>query len=527
VRRREKGSKVTNRAVILVGAALALLTTTAAVRMGLWNHPLGMDNRLYFYLAERAASGIAPHVSTPDVKTQLSTLADAASISVGRTVGLDDVHAGRLGALAILITGIWGVGLSVRALGASGGAATAAALSVLTFSDLLGHVVVGFNPKIMLFAVLAWGPWLLARGHFAWGGAAACAAMLCWQPAAAACLATALGALAAPRPVRALASVTAGGFAVFALYEMYYVWHGALAAQLFQNWVLPLGSVHEAENLIRRSRYVIFGGRRGIDSLGIPAISFILFVLIGIVRLTRTQGSLASRMPAPAVVLILVAGSLMALFTSYERQAEPDRFLLVAYFAIAFGVVVDSALRYVRMHVHERSAYQLEGALAVLLLLFVPRGEYPEGKPSKRLEGQIERASIVAMAAEAYGSVWSYGCYHLMGLAHLANHHPLDHIWDDLRVYFDESTFAPVAHGRLPDVILECSHLPGRAGLLEEYTTIALPDLAGQTQLHVRTSALAASAADGTLDMPMRIPDERDGDGRERHREGHRRQRRH
>jgi hypothetical protein len=522
VRRSGTGTEVRNRAVIVAGVALALLTTTVAVRMGLWDHPLGMDNRLYFYLAERAASGVAPHVSTPDVKTQLSTLVDAASISLGRTVGLHDVHAGRLGALVILIVGIWGVGLSVRALGANGGAAMVASLSVLTFSDLLGHVVVGFNPKILLFAVLAWGPWLLARERFAWGGAAASAAMLCWQPAAAACLATALGALAAPHRMRALTSVLAGGTTVFVLYEMYFAWHGVLAAQLFQNWVLPLGSVHEAEHLFRRSRYVMFGGGRGIDRLGIPGFSFVLFVLGGIVRLAGWKAPESSRMPAPAVVLILVAGSIMVLFTSYERQAEPDRFLLVAYFAIAFGVVVDSTLRYVRAHLHERSAYQLEGALAVFLLLFVPSNEYPEGKPAKRLEGQIERASIVAMTAEAYGSVWSYGCYHLMGLAHLANHHPLDHVWDDLRVYFDETAFVPLAHGRLPDVILQCEDLPGRADLLDGFTSIALPDLAGQTQLYVRTSARAASATNGTLDTPMRIPDER-----ARHRAGGRRQRRH
>ncbi len=485
---------------VLAGAVLALLTGFVAVRKGLWDHPVIMDNRLYFYLAERAASGVAPHVSSPDVKSQLATLADASAISLGRAAGLHDVRAGRFGELAFLIVGIWGVASSVRALGGSGGAALLASLSVLAFSNLVGHVVVGFNPKILLFTLLAWGPWLVARGHFAWAGALSSAAMLCWQPAGAACLATALGAIAGARRLHALAATIAGGIAAFALYESYFAWHGVLAAQLFQTWALPLGSVHEATNWIRGARFVIFGSGMGIDRFGIPGISFALFTLGAVAHLAGlhasaaagVRGSAFARRPASAVVLVAVAGSMMCFFTAYEHQAEPDRFLLVAYFAIAFGVVVDAISRSLSAHVGHRAVLLLEAALAALLLTYVPNRQYREGTPAKRLEGQIEDAAIVAMAAEAYGSVWSYGCFDLMGMAHLTNHHPLDHIWDDLRLYVDEKTFVPLAHGRLPDAILRCRGLPGSGDLLKQYTLIRLPGLVQRAQFFVRTSALAA-----------------------------------
>jgi hypothetical protein len=409
-----------------------------------------------------------------------------------------------LGELVFLIVGIWGVGASVRALGASGGASLVASLSVLTFSNLVGHVAVGFNPKILLFTMLAWGPWLVARRRFAWSGAAAAAAMLCWQPAASACAATALAAVAGTRRLRALVATVAGGIAAFAIYELYFAWHGALAAQLFQSWVLPLGSVHEAHAWLHGWRFVIFGLGQGIDRFGIPAISFLLFALGALARVAGLSLPPAGReaAPAPAVVLVVVGGSIMSLFTAYEHQGEPDRFLLVAYYAIAFGVVVDRILGGLRTKVGDRASGMLAAALVVFLVLFVPRREYREGTPSKRLSGQLEAAAIVAMTAEAYGSAWSYGCYHLFGLAHLPNHHPLDHIWDDLRRYVDEATFEPLAHGRMPDVIVACRRLPGGRDRLKQYTSIQLPGLPERAALYVRSSALAVRRKGGNRPAP-------------------------
>ncbi len=477
-----------SRATWFAAAALAAVATWICLSAGLWTKPLSMDNRLYFYISERAASGVAPHVSTPDVKNQLSTLADSVSIRAGRIVGAGDVRAGRLGTLVILIFGVWGVGCSVYALGATRSVATLAALSVFAFSNLSGHTAVGFNPKILLFTLLAWGPWFLARGRFGWGGAFAAAAMMSWQPAAAACLGAALGALTDSRPLRALTRVIAGGIAAFVLYEAYFAWHGVLLPQLFQSYGLPLGSVHEEVDWLSGLRFVMTGSRHGIDRFALPALSFLALTLGAVAALLGLRLPPAGRTPAPgpAIAVVAIGGSLMVAFTMYEHQAEPDRFLLCDYYAIAIGVVADRALRFLRERLNERSAFQLQGALAAVLLLSTPRSESARRKPEIDLAGQADAAKVIAMMSEAYGTVWAYGCIHLMGLAHITNFHPVDHFWDDLRRYVDEDTFVPLVQGELPDMIVRCRRLPGSGKLLDGYVEIPAPHVAESMHIYVR-----------------------------------------
>ncbi|HXC53178.1 MAG TPA: hypothetical protein VN634_19985 [Candidatus Limnocylindrales bacterium] len=486
-----------SRTTLFAAAALAAIAAWICLSAGLWSKPLSMDNRLYFYIAERAASGVSPHVSTPDVKNQLSTLADSLSIRAGRIAGADDVRAGRLGMLVILILGVWGVGCSVYAVGATRSAATLGALSVFAFSNLSGHTAVGFNPKILLFTLLAWGPWFVARGRFGWGGAFAAAAMMSWQPAAAACLGAALGALTDRRALRALIRVIAGGVAVFALYEAYFAWHGVMLAQLFQSYGLPLGSVHEEVDWLSGLRFVLTGSRHGIDRFALPGLSFFALTLGAAAALLglRIPPSGRTPAPAPAIALLAVGGSLMVAFTMYEHQAEPDRFLLCAYYAIAIGVVADRALRLLRERVNERSAFQLQGALAAVLLLSIPRSDSARRRPETDLAGQADAGKIIAMMSEAYGTVWAYGCIQLMGLAHISNFHPVDHFWDDLRRYVDEDTFEPVVQGALPDMIVRCRRIPGSEKLLEAYVEVPAPHVAESMHIYVRRE-LHADAAD-------------------------------
>lgn len=480
---------MTRRSLFQAAAALAIMSIFVCMSLGLWTRPLSMDNRLYFYIAERAASGVPPHVSAPDVKTQLAPLVDSASIAIGRVVGLDDVRSGRIGALLILIVGIWGVGTTVFALGATRAAAMLGALSVLAFSGMPGHVSVGFNPKILLFSLLAWGPYFVARGRFFTAGALASAAMCCWQPALIACACTALAALTAPHWRTALVRCIAGGLAAFALYEAYFTWHGVLAAQLFQNFALPAGSVHAGVDWVRGAEFVLFGSWQGIDRVAAAGSCFVLFLAGGIASRLDFEIWPSGRAPAPtpAVVLVLASGTLMSIFTAYEHQGEPDRFLLCAYFAIAVGVVSDRMLQLVRSRIDERAALYLQGALIAVLLFTSLRGTYPPPVRTDDLDAQIEVGRVVAMMAEAHGSVWSFGCVHLLALAHLTNHHPLAYFWDDLRSYVEEATFSPVVHERLPDVILSCRPVPDGKHLLKNYQVIRVPGLAAErARLFVR-----------------------------------------
>lgn len=477
---------MTPRRLLVAAALLAVVPVAFALRGGLVDRPLSMDNRLYFFIAERAASGVPPHVSTPDVKTQLSSLLDAAWIRAGRTVGIDDVHAGRIGAMVVLVAGIWGTGLAVFEMGATPAASFLGALSVLAFSGLAGHATVGFNPKILLFTTMAWTQWFVARGRFFGAGAAAAAATLCWQPAAAVALGVAAGALADRRRWKALAGTVAGGLVVTLAYEAWFAWHGVLAAQLFQSWVLPTGSMHDDVDWMRGVRFVLFGERHGIDRYGAAAACFALLPVAVLLRAAGLPIPVPGRQPAPAsaMVSLIVTGGLTCAFTAYEFQAEPDRFLLCATFAVAIGLVIDRLVAGTAALAGPGSAFRMQGALAALLLMAGLRGGETRWQRHGTLADQRTAGSIVAMLAESRGSVWAYGCSHLLGLAHLDNHHPLDRFWDDLRRVVDEDEFTPYARGRLPDVILRCRRLPGHERILAQYVSLPLPGLATE-KVHV------------------------------------------
>lgn len=488
---------MTRRRLVAAAALLAALPTLFGLRGGLLDRPLRMDNRIYFFIAERAASGVPPHVSAPDVKTQLSSLVDAAWIRAGRTVGMDDVHAGRIGALVALIAGIWGTGLAVFEMGATPAAAVLGAISVLAFSGLTGHATVGFNPKILLFATMAWVPWFVARGRFFGAGVAASAAMMCWQPAAALCVGVAAGSLTDDRRWRALARTVAGGLVAALAYEAWFAWHGVLAAQMFQSWVLPTGSVHNDVDWMRGARFVLFGELHGIDRVGAAAAAFALVLIAALLKAGGVPIPAPGRRAAPtsAIVALLVGGCLACAFTAYEFQAEPDRFLLCAAFAASIGLVIDRAVALLGRVAGARSVFRLEGALAALLILAGPRGNETRWQKQGSLDDQKTAGNIVAMLAETYGSVWAYGCPHLLGMAHLNNHHPVDHFWDDLRRLVDEDRFTPIAHGRLPDVILRCRRLPGGDRLAAQYVGIPLPGLASEkVHAFVRAGAGRGSA---------------------------------
>src|SRR5688500_3553860 len=57
------------------------------------------DDQLYFFVAERAASGVPPHLSLVDHKHQLTALLSAIPMRIGRSFGADDVVAGRVASM--------------------------------------------------------------------------------------------------------------------------------------------------------------------------------------------------------------------------------------------------------------------------------------------------------------------------------------------------------------------------------------------------------------------------------------------
>ena len=92
----------TSRAARLFGLLAFLLGVVACLTRDPADLPLTLDNQQYFFIAERAASGVPPHVSLFDSKHQAGMLLSAAAIRVGRGLGLGDVHAARVASIADL-----------------------------------------------------------------------------------------------------------------------------------------------------------------------------------------------------------------------------------------------------------------------------------------------------------------------------------------------------------------------------------------------------------------------------------------
>ncbi|MFN2426031.1 MAG: hypothetical protein ABR587_06250 [Candidatus Binatia bacterium] len=144
----------------LVPALLFLIGLGACWRLNPLGVPIQFDNQVYYYIAERAASGIPPHVSEFDPKNALSMLMTAAAIRIGRGVGVDDLLAAR--ALSIAVTAavlplLW---TATRRLGGNRWMAAVAVAVPLLFVDYLSLAVAGARPKV--FLVFFEALWMLA-----------------------------------------------------------------------------------------------------------------------------------------------------------------------------------------------------------------------------------------------------------------------------------------------------------------------------------------------------------------------------
>ncbi|HYC00637.1 MAG TPA: hypothetical protein VEC57_15995 [Candidatus Limnocylindrales bacterium] len=469
---------MTARRVLLL--VICAVTVVACLRHQLMERRIDDDNRLYFYLAERAASGVAPHVSAPDVKTQLGTLTFAASIAAGRMLGADDVIAGRLGSTVTLALAAVAVAALVLEITGSALAAALAVLALLTANGVLYHTAVGFNPKIPLMAALAWAHLFFLRGRFGLAGAAAAAAVLCWQIAALVYVTMAVACLRWSAPMAAARSFAVGSAVVVMAYEAYFAWHGALAAQLFQTVVLPMGGAGHKTELAGSFWFIVFGPGAPPTLRGLPVLTLAWLLADRVVARWRRQDVWAAERSTALTINALAAAAAVSLaFTVYERQGAPDRFLLVPYFAIAAGLATARVLHALGGMVGSTYAAvraELVVAIAALLLLTRMTGTVHGRKNQITLADQRQAASVISIMNEM-GSVWVLGAAHLLGLAHVTNYHPLSYFGDDLGRYIDKKAFTPVIDGRLPDVIVRGQSLPGPPSFQRQYAAAAIPAL--------------------------------------------------
>ena len=204
------------------------------------------DNRGQFYIAERVASGVPPHISSISGKSSLSFLISGAGIFVGRATGLPDYWSVRLVSILVLAASVglcWMV--TYRLLREEGqnesadsrSAAHLAALAMISFHGYLYQGAMGARPKIFLvFFIFLTLLAVIAKRPF-WTGVGGALAFLCWQPALLVLAASLVPLMLLRRRLRSLQLWAVGTVLTLLLYEAYFVYHGAWREQLFQSLV--------------------------------------------------------------------------------------------------------------------------------------------------------------------------------------------------------------------------------------------------------------------------------------------------
>ena len=215
-----------------VAAALGLV---ACSRFPLATLPLTADNQIYYYIAERVASGVPPHASEFDVKNALSTMLAGSVIYLGRQVGVDDIVAVRsLGALTVVGTFSLAWIVTYR-LTRSRLAAYAVMLLIIQFRIFLLLTLMGARPKALLIplgllsilGVATARPRLFAAGSIA--------SFLTWQPSGL-CMVAGIAAFSVlPDRKTSCRQILVTYVLVLLAYESYFIWHGILQDQLYQS----------------------------------------------------------------------------------------------------------------------------------------------------------------------------------------------------------------------------------------------------------------------------------------------------
>jgi hypothetical protein len=497
---------------------LALLVLFAAGVIAGWrfrpvDRPIFADDQLYFYVAERAASGVPPHVSLVDHKHQLAPLISAAAIAVGRVFGADDVLAGRIVSILAAAAVVPLLGLLAAALTGSFAAGLAAAACTLTLKMFFIEAATGFRPQLFMtfFAVAA----LLAfaRDRRAAAGALAAAAFLSWQPAAVICVALAIAAAFEARPARAVARVVVGGAAIVLAYEAYFAVNGALGEQLYQSYFMGkllrvppftktlLFFVRGDPTEVRWRPDALFGG-------------IFLAALAGawLWALVRPRAAWAAWKQSAAWRAVFLAAHGAVAYTFLDHQAYPDRFFLLPYIVLTAACAVGIVPRLIaRIPARAIAA----AALSAWMITFVPG----LGRASNRSGGTLEQQRAIAQRVVEIGDargggLWVVGRPDLLALAHRTNWNGFGMLLDaNVRAYAQRSSgsrgaYRPMRDGEMPDMVLVARvsariHLPW---LFHEYEKVAFDDLAGlHAQIFVKRSRLTgAERRDARREGPAR-----------------------
>jgi hypothetical protein len=444
---------------------------------------LTVDNQHYFFISERAASGVPPHVSQFDPKHTLSLLMSGAAIFLGRGLGIDDVISSRIVSIFCGI-GSWSlVFLLVRHFTASSAAGWFGAMSMASLDRYLHMVAMGSRPKVFLvfFTVLA--VWLIARNRPKSAGLAAAASFLCWQPALL-MVAIGWGSLILARRWRDAMWFLATAALLVLLYEGYFLWHGALGEQIEQAYRFPsqfMSSFPEKWGpVIQRFTWIVAVTNQVSWRSVLPLAFLGTVAAVWIVALVRPIRTWKYLVEDPARMYCFAAAHATFAFTLTSYQGFPDRFFVEPFMAV--GVSLPAWFVLSRLPASAgRPASAVVTAVALVAMLGFgqqARARYGEGTG---LASQRASAARLGEYVADGNTVYCVGCTHLLAFNHMSNYTKYGFFFRGVPEYIKAvegtTNYIALRNGVLPDIVLVSrpKYIRGRPWLKSEYVPLRDP----------------------------------------------------
>ncbi len=478
----------------------AVLTLVLCLGRGAWDLPLTSDNQHYFFIAERAAAGVPPHVSQFDPKHQISGLLGAGAIRVLRPWGLDDVRATRV--LSLVATA-GAVGLAALAGQWLAGAAAGhiAALVMVGGPGFLFQGSMGCRPKIFLAFFALAAALAVCRRRPALAGVAAACGFLSWQPGIVLLVAAMLSFAVASDTERrgATLRVLAGAALPLLIYHLYFVAHGAFADLWEQAYMFPARYPSGREKIdLLEGVWWLFGF--GKSQAGLHVLGYLFVGALALAwgaALCAPTATVRRLRAQPGLIYVCVAGHAALVFTLLEFQGYPDAFFVLPFMALTISVTAVVGSRRLAALLFGGGQRLAAAALVCAAVLATIAHATPPFKVENTLADQYRLAQRVGgFLAQGY-SVYAVGCTHLLAMNHVSNHVRYGYFFRRVNRYLTAATrretgspfYRPRRDGEMPDMILLSRwFIPGGdSWLAREYYDVTTEEFANQgTKVWVR-----------------------------------------
>lgn len=495
--KRAWGQWCTRHGDLLHGAFFFACFVVASVA-GAQDMALLADNQHYFFIAERAASGIPPHVSHFDPKNALGMLITAAAIRAGSLAGVDELLASRIvsviaGGLAVAL-----IGPLTRRLTASTIAAWVASVAMFSSWRFVVMAAMGSQPKVFLVLFVVASLFLTSLRRWVLAGLAAGAAFLCWQPAAGLIVLGALALAVGGAGKRPVVSFLAASTAVIVVYEGYFLYHGALREQLSQAFLFPVQFMESPPTrlrpVLRRGAWAL-NVSRGLSLSSVVPLMFLAWLALlwtGRFRRWRDGAPGFAGRPDRIYVVLGAHAALANCLISY--QGFPDRFFLDPFMAVTAGWVVAWSLARVEAGPRALSARRFVAAVSILTLCVLAAGGNWNFRYLGGLHQQRKLGEAVGRLLDGGFTVYAVGCTHLLAFNHADNFTPYGFFFrgvgESLQVRTSGRGYRPLRDGRMPDVILisRGNYIREQPWFEAEYTRANREDFGNQSvQVWLRT----------------------------------------